>query len=50
MVRILGSVTDTNNFDSYSIVPVYEQLMTNSRVMSFVVKGYSFNVLRITVE
>lgn len=50
VVRILGSVADTNNFDNYSIVPVHEQLVTNSSVMNFVVKGYSFNVLRIAVE
>lgn len=50
VVRILGSVADTNNFESYPIVPVHEQLITTFQVMNLVVKGYSFNVLTMAVE
>lgn len=50
VVRILGSVADTNNFESYPIVPVHEQLITTFQVMNLVVKGYSFNILTMAVE
>lgn len=50
VVRILGSPTDANDFDNCSVIPIYEQIMTNSQVLNFVAKGYSFNVLRIGVE
>ncbi len=50
IIRAFGSFTMTNSFEEYSIVPTNEKLMANYENMSFVVKGYSFNVLRIYVE
>ncbi len=51
LISLHGSPTDINSFDDYAIIPIAEEIVCNgNKIVDFVAKGYSFNVIKIAVE